>query len=92
MFFRKMGQVIAAVTVNGALLAMHYKVEKGAVQTLENLKKMYNLATLIPAVLFGIMACVLLFWYPLSRKRVAELQVEKERVLKNAIDEGRIRS
>ena len=82
MFFRKMGQVIAAVIVNGALLAMHYKVEKGAVQTMENLKKMYNLATLIPAALFGIMALVLLLWYPLSRKRVADLQVEKEAFLR----------
>ena len=91
MFFRKMGQVIAAVAVNGALLAMHYKVEKGAVQTMENLKKMYNLATLIPAVLFGIMALVLLFWYPLSKKHVAELQVEKEKALKAAMDQGRIR-
>ena len=86
MFFRKMGQVIAAVIVNGALLAMHYKVEKGAVQTMENLKKMYNLATLIPAALFGIMAAVLLLWYPLSKKRVAELQIEKEEYMRKAAE------
>ncbi|MCR5089344.1 MAG: MFS transporter [Oscillospiraceae bacterium] len=81
-FFRKLGQVLAAVCVNGALLGMNYKYEKGAVQTLENLHKMYNLATLIPALLFAVMALILFFWYPLTRKKVAELQVEKERKLR----------
>ncbi len=35
---------------------MHCKAEKGAVQTMENLRRMYDLAALIPAVLFGLMA------------------------------------
>ena len=72
-FFRKLGQVLSAICVNGALLGMHYKVEKGAVQTLENLKTMYDLATLIPAILFGLMALMLFVYYPLSRRRVEEL-------------------
>ena len=81
-FFRKMGQVIAAVSVNGALLGMHYKYGKGDVQTLENLKKMYDLATLIPAVMYGLMALLLFVFYPLSKKKVEELQVLKEAKLK----------
>jgi len=81
-FFRKVGQVLAAVCVNGALLGMHYKVEKGAVQTLANLKTMYDLATLIPALLFGLMALILFVFYPLSRQKVEELQEAKERRLK----------
>ncbi len=81
-FFRKLGQVLAAVCVNGALLGMNYKYEKGAVQTLENLKSMYDLATLIPAVMFALMALILFVWYPLSKPRVEELQVQKERKLK----------
>ncbi len=85
-FFRKLGQVIAAICVNGALLGMNYKYEKGAVQTLDNLKKMYDLATLIPAILFGLMAVILLVAYPLSRGRVAELQVKKEAKLKEAYE------
>ena len=85
-FFRKLGQVLSAVCVNGALLGMHYKVEKGAVQTLENLKTMYDLATLIPAILFGLMALMLFVYYPLSRRRVEELQVEKERHLKESYE------
>ena len=84
MFFRKLGQVIAAVAVNGALLAMNYDNTKGAIQTSENLAVMYDLATIIPAVLFGLMAVVLLVWYPLSKKKVAQLQVLKEEHLKAA--------
>ena len=90
MFFRKLGQVLAAVAVNGALLGMHYDTSKGAKQTLANLHIMYDMATIIPAVLFGIMAIVLLVWYPLSRKKVAELQVLKEQRLKEAYESNSI--
>ena len=79
---RKLGQVLSAVCVNGALMGMHYKVEKGAVQTMENLRKMYDLATLIPAVLFGLMALMLFVYYPLSRRKVEELQFQKEQKLR----------
>ena len=88
--FRKVGQVLAAVCVNGALLGMHYKVEKGAVQTLENLKVMYDLGTLIPAVLFGLMALILFVFYPLSRRQVARLQELKEAKLKEAYENREI--
>ena len=88
--FRKVGQVLAAVCVNGALLGMHYKVEKGAVQTLENLKVMYDLGTLIPAVLFGLMALILFVFYPLSRRQVATLQELKEAKLKEAYENREI--
>ena len=85
-FFRKLGQVLSAVCVNGALLGMNYKVEKGAVQTLSNLRRMYDLATLIPAVLFGLMALMLFVYYPLSRRKVEELQVQKEAKLKESYE------
>ena len=85
-FFRKLGQVLAAVCVNGALLGMNYRYEKGAVQTLSNLKRMYDLATLIPAVLFGIMALILFVYYPLSRRKVEELQEKKELSLKESYE------
>ena len=90
-FFRKLGQVLSAVCVNGALLGMHYRYEKGAVQTLENLKIMYDLATIIPAVLFGLMALILFLWYPLSRQRVAALQQEKQQALKAYYEQELIR-
>ncbi|MBP5151749.1 MAG: MFS transporter [Lachnospiraceae bacterium] len=89
-FFRKLGQVIAAICVNGALLGMNYKYEKGAVQTLDNLKKMYDLATLIPAILFGLMALILFVFYPLSRRSVEALQVKKEAKLKESYENNTI--
>lgn len=89
-FFRKLGQVLAAICVNGALLGMNYRYEKGAVQTLANLKTMYDLATLIPAVMFGLMALILFVYYPLSRKKVAELQIQKEQRLKESYESKRI--
>ena len=88
--FRKVGQVIAAICVNGALLGMHYKYEKGAVQTLENLKIMYDLGTLIPAIMFGIMAALLIVYYPLTREKTAELQVSKEAKLREAYEKKEI--
>lgn len=90
MFFRKIGQVIAAVAVNGALLAMNYNVGKGAVQSAETLNAMYIMATVIPAVLFGGMGLVLLFWFPLSKKKVAELQGDKEALLKEQFAQKKI--
>ncbi len=89
-FFRKLGQVLAAICVNGALLGMNYRYEKGAVQSLGNLKKMYDLATLIPAVLFGIMALLLFVYYPLSREKVEQLQADKERKLKESYESKEI--
>ena len=90
MFFRKLGQVIAAIAVNGALLAMNYDSTKGAIQSPENISVMYDLATIIPAVLFGLMAVVLLVWYPLSKKKVAELQVLKEAHLRASYESNAI--
>jgi GPH family glycoside/pentoside/hexuronide:cation symporter len=91
MFFRKLGQVIAALAVNGALLAMDYQTAKGAVQSLKTLTTMYDMATIIPAVLFGGMAVVLFVWYPLSKKKVAELQVAKEAKLKEDYESDKIK-
>ena len=89
-FFRKVGQILAAICVNGALLGMDYRYEKGAVQTLSNLKIMYDLGTLIPAVMFGIMAVLLFVSYPLSKKKTEELQVAKELKLRESYENKEI--
>ncbi|MFA6867109.1 MAG: glycoside-pentoside-hexuronide (GPH):cation symporter [Clostridia bacterium] len=85
MFFRKFGQMIAAIAVNGALIAMNYKYYKGAVQTQSALKVMYNMATLIPAIIFIIAAIILFLWYPLSKKKTIELQSQKAEMLKEML-------
>ena len=81
MFFRKLGQVVAAVAVNGALLGMNYKSGTGQVQTAETLNVMYYMATAIPAGLFLLLGLVLFFMYGLSKKKTEALQEQKEALL-----------
>jgi len=96
MFFRKLGQVIAAICVNGSLIAMGYfdSAKKSAngifLFTDDQLILMFTLATLIPAVMFGLMAILLYTWYPLSKKQVEELQFEKEVHLKESLESNKI--
>ena len=85
MFFRKRGQVVAVVAVNGALLGLNYKTD---VQTLESLNVMYYMATIIPAVMFGFMGLVMLLMYGLGKKRTAELQIEKADMLQRKVEAG----
>ena len=82
--------MIAAIAVNGALIAMNYKTESGAVQTKATLDVMYNMATLIPAIIFFAMALVLFLWNPLTKKSVEELQVQKEQLLKEKHEKNEI--
>lgn len=84
-FFRKMGQVVSAIAVNGALLAMGYfdTASSGSfVFSASQLDLMYVLATIIPAVMYTLMTVGLAFWYPLSKSKVEELQNEKEEFLR----------
>lgn len=86
-FFRKLGQVIAAITVNGALLSMgYYDTASTGVFIFSGaqLNTMYTMATIIPAVMYTLMAIFLIAWYPLSKKQVEKLQEEKEEYLRNA--------
>ena len=85
MFFRKRGQVVAVVAVNGALLGLNYKTD---VQTLESLNVMYYMATIIPAVMFGLMGLVMLLMYGLGKKRTAELQIKKADMLQRKVEAG----
>ena len=47
------------------------------------MKSMYNFSVMIPAVLFLLVYLVLRFMYPLSKKRIDELQVQKEAMLRS---------
>ena len=90
MFFRKMGQVVAAVAVNVALIAMHYKTGAGQVQTAQTLDAMYKMATIIPAVMFGAMSLVFFLVYGLNHRKTAELQDAKEKMLAEQIANNEI--
>ena len=90
MFFRKIGQVVAAIAVNGALLGMNYKSGYGEVQTDATLNVMYYMATIIPAVLFLLMGLVLFFLYGLNKKKTDELQEAKEKMLEEQVKNNEI--
>ena len=51
---------------------------------------MYDLGTLIPAIMFGIMALILFVYYPLSRAKTEELQIQKELKLKESYENKEI--
>ncbi len=69
-FARKLGQAGAAGLVGSMLTAIGYS-EVNAVQ--DSVKEgLFNIATLIPAVGFTLLALILWFWYPLHKKQVEE--------------------
>ena len=92
MFFRKFGQVIAAVAVNSALLGIGYiqngQVSKEAISA--NVDMFYYLATIIPAAMFAIMGLVMLLIYGLSKKKTEELQVQKAEMLAKQVENNEI--
>ena len=83
-FMRKLGQTVAAILVNMALLRIGYtdNVLNAANITGDTLKAMYSDSVLIPAVLFILVFAVLRFVYPLGKEKIAELQVKKEAALR----------
>ena len=80
-FMRKLGQTVATILINVPLLRIGYNGSELKTEGLSEakLQSMYNSSVMIPAVLFLLVFLILRFWYPLSKKRVEELQVEKEK-------------
>ena len=83
-FMRKLGQTVATVLINVPLLRIGYDGSELKTEGLSAaaLKTMYNDSVMIPAVLFLLVFLLLRFFYPLSKKKVDELQVEKAKLLK----------
>lgn len=72
-FARKVGQSLAGGLPGIALTLIGY--ESGATQQAPGvLDNLFNITVLIPAVGFLICGLILTFWYPLSKRRVAENQ------------------
>ena len=78
-FMRKLGQTIAAILVNAALLRIGYteNVLNTSNITDATLRGMYAYSVLIPAVLYILVFILLRFVDPLGKKQVDELQAEK---------------
>ena len=83
-FMRKLGQTVAAILVNMALLRIGYSdnVLNTANITEDTLSKMYADSVLIPAVLYLLIFVILRFAYPLGKKKIDELQTKKETMLR----------
>lgn len=88
-FMRKLGQTIAAILVNMALLRIGYtdNVLNTANITGGTLGMMFTDSVLIPAVLYFLIFVILRFMYPLGREKIAQLQKEKEKLLSRLTEE-----
>ena len=82
-FMRKLGQTVATILINVPLLRIGYNGSELKTEGLsaQALKSMYNSSVMIPAVLFLLVYLILRFVNPLSKKKVEELQKEKNAVL-----------
>jgi len=71
-FARKLGQAFAGWFSGAALTWIGYKEGATAVQSQKTLDGLYTYVTLLPAIFFIAMLAILVFVYPLSKKRVNE--------------------
>ncbi|MEZ3421868.1 MAG: glycoside-pentoside-hexuronide (GPH):cation symporter [Eubacterium sp.] len=75
-FARKLGQTFAGAGLNALLAVIHYSSDASANgQALPDdvLNKLYNISTLVPAIVLALIAVILIFGYNLSKKKLAEL-------------------
>jgi len=72
-FARKLGQALAAGVSGWLLTGIGYdESAAGGIQSEGVLKGIFTISTLVPAVGFAALGLILLFWYPLNKKRVEE--------------------
>ncbi|MBE7036560.1 MAG: MFS transporter [Ruminococcaceae bacterium] len=72
-FARKIGQALAG-GIGGYVLSMigYISSTENIVQAPEVANRIYTVSTIIPAICYFIVAVILIFWYPLSRRRIEE--------------------
>ena len=80
-FARKIGQALAGGLGGYALTLIGYvSSTENVVQSPEVVERIYTVSTLIPAICYFVVALILIFWYPLSKRKIAENQrIIKER-------------
>lgn len=72
---RKVGQAIAGGLGGFAIAAVGYDATRGA-QTQSTLEGIHALATLVPAVIYIVVFLILVFLYPLNKKRTNQLAAD----------------
>ncbi len=74
-FARKIGQALAGGLGGFILTAIGYiSSTESIVQAPEVVERIYSVATLAPAIGYLLVALILIFWYPLNKRRIAENQ------------------
>lgn len=82
-FTRKLGQTLAGVGLNALLAYIRYNGElskQGIALSQDVLSKLYDISTLVPAVMLSLMAVLLFFGYNLSKKKLVEMHEDLERI------------
>lgn len=80
-FTRKLGQTLAGVGLNALLAFIHYDgtaTQRGELISETVLSKLYDISTLVPAIMLAIMALILFFGYDLSKKKLATMHEQLE--------------
>ena len=72
---RKIGQAVAGGVGGAAIAAVGYNAELKA-QTADTLSGIHMLGTLVPAILLGVVFLVIMFLYPLNKKRTEQLAID----------------
>ena len=78
-FTRKLGQTLAGVGLNILLARIGYNGEitkNGGMLSEDVLSKLYDISTIVPAILLALMAVTLFFGYNLSKKKLEEMHKE----------------
>ena len=83
-FARKVGQALAGGIGGFAISAVGYNSAQ-KIQSQETLDGIYGLGTLVPGIIYLIIAIILIFLYPLTKQRLNQLAVDlaKKRKVKN---------
>ena len=78
---RKLGQTLAGVGLNALLAFIHYDgtaTQRGELISETVLSKLYDISTLVPAIMLATMALILFFGYDLSKKKLATMHEQLE--------------
>ncbi len=78
-FTRKLGQTLAGVGLNALLAFIKYDGElskQGIGLSSSVLSKLYDISTLIPAIMLTLMAIILFFGYDLSKKKLETVRAD----------------
>jgi len=84
-FARKIGQALAGGLGGYALTLIGYiSSTENIVQAPEVVNRIYSVSTIVPAVCYLIVAIILAFWYPLTKRKVNENQALIKKMHKRA--------